>query len=135
MLYLAGPYTDDDREVMDLRFVLLSQIGLHYMNEGQAIMSPITHGHMLEHQGVSTIKYPQWIAHGLWALQNSRGMVVCELPGWEDSKGVQIEIEYAKVFDIEYENFPLENIKLLPTVQVELIDRLEEILRNRNVTD
>ena len=136
MIYLAGPYTDKDSEAMELRYLLLTQIGLHFMNHGEMIFSPITHGHALEQvSDITNIPYERWIAHGLWALQKSDRMYVCELPGCEVSKGVNIEIEYATVFEKPYEFIGPEQIKAMDEVDNDLFDKLEKLVEERNVTN
>lgn len=136
MIYLAGPYTDKDSEAMELRYLLLSQIAAHFLNHGEMVFSPITHGHALEQSSpIKNIPYHRWIAHGLWALQKSDRMYVCELPGVDVSTGVNIEIEYAAVFEKPYEFISPDRIKAMDEVDNDLYDRLEKIVEERNVAN
>ena len=100
-IYLAGPYTDTDRDVREERFQALTQVAARLMNEGHVVHSPITHGHTIAERHPMPLVWDFWRVQSLRMLEQAAVMYVVMLPGWEDSTGVQAEIDHAILLDIE----------------------------------
>lgn len=96
MIYLASPYSHPDPAVRQERYEQAMAAQAYLLRQGQHVYSPIVACH------------PMALAHALptddeWWSEYDRDMltrcvelyVLC-LPGWEESKGVAQEIEWAK---------------------------------------
>ncbi len=94
--YIASPYTNKDPDVVKKRFYDVMEFTANLMKRNIAVYSPIVHCHELAstHNMPTTFEYWQKMNHAM--LDASKGMVVLTLPGWENSKGVEDEIQYAK---------------------------------------
>lgn len=93
--YLATPYRAHPSG-FDVAFVEACRQAALLTDAGICVFSPIAHSHPLaRHTGTLDHFSPEWIRLGLPMLRASVGVIVCELPGWEASKGIAIEIEEA----------------------------------------
>lgn len=122
MIYLASPYTakrivDGDVECFDekietCRYEANIIITSHYMKQGIPIYSPVTHCHNLKQQ-LHTWKHGDWMKYCLHMLRRASGLYVINLPGYDTSAGVKIEMEFAAEHGIPA---TLQDIKdLIPT--------------------
>lgn len=95
-LYIASPYTHDDPMIRQRRYEkaldFTSWLAVTYRLWGY---SPIVHSHNMDMQGSSKFTHDFWLAWGLTMLRPSSGLVVFQIKGWEDSAGVDEEIELA----------------------------------------
>ncbi len=93
--YLASPYTDDDPAVMWERFKRACQAAAALMQqEGLFVLSPVAHSHPIAGYGLPK-DWVYWQEADLLLLSRCDGLIVLMLDGWQDSKGVAAEIEYA----------------------------------------
>ena len=94
--YIASPYTHKNEEVRNERFRQVMRFTANLMRLEIPCYSPIVHCHELanSHQLPTTFEY--WIKMNHAMIDASRGVIVLKLEGWEESKGVKDEIEYAK---------------------------------------
>jgi hypothetical protein len=107
--YLASPYTSDHQPTCHERYHLACKAAAHLMQQGHVVFSPIAHSH-----GIA--RFIKDHSHDLWMLQDlpfldfAAKMVVLTLPGWEESKDIKQEIEYARDKGIPVEHKSMENI-------------------------
>lgn len=110
MVYLACPYTPidakdqaEEEQIKEERFRTVSAVAGMLMKEGVIVFSPITHSHIIanEHNLPTTWKF--WRKQDMEFLKRSQRLVVLQLPGWKESKGVQEEIRAAKQYGLEVE--------------------------------
>lgn len=94
MLYLATPYTGHPgglevawRDACDAAALLL--------REGVLVYSPIAHTHAIAQRHELPKDYAFWRRFDEDMISASRGVIVCLLPGWNTSRGVQAEVAYA----------------------------------------
>lgn len=89
MLYLASPYYHTDSLVMKTRFLLAMQVTRLLLEQEIWTYSPILHNHPLE------LNKPHefWMRFDLDMLRRCDSLCVLALPGWQQSKGVGIEID------------------------------------------
>ena len=88
-VYLAGPYTDPDEGVRDVRAKCLSRAAAILMGEGLAVMSPVSHGHAIwEHGKDLAFDHAAWKPINDVLQDASDYMLVLKMPGWEKSDGV-----------------------------------------------
>ena len=113
-VYVASPYTDADEAVMVARFRAVAEYVVRRMvcaypaarSLGppaaiETYFSPIVHGHAL-HAEVGGLPHglPFWLTHDFAMLWRANRMEVLRLPGWDKSRGVIAEIEFASKHQI-----------------------------------
>jgi Domain of unknown function (DUF1937) len=101
--YLAGPYSHIDLGVQRQRAIYLSKTASAFLASGIYVYSPITMGCALEDAGVASgdwrlrhFSHEQWLAFCEPFVTACVCLFVLPLPGYMDSKGLAIEIEWAK---------------------------------------
>jgi hypothetical protein len=95
-IYLASPYTDDDPDVRQRRFEVVCRVAGELMEEGHIVFSAIAHGHSVETIGMEgPAGHDFWMRQCVGMLERAEKLVVLTLDGWEVSRGVQEEIEFA----------------------------------------
>lgn len=95
MQYLAGPYSHPQPEIVALRYECHRQACAKLILAGGIVYSPIVHGHNLLPE-LAAWRHAEWIAYDLKILAKCNSVIVLMLDGWEESKGVQQELEFAK---------------------------------------
>lgn len=96
MIYLASPYSSDSKDIEAARYrAVAGYIAMQY-RLGLKMYSPIVACHhlSLEHQLPGDAKW--WEAFNHDMLKRCDALWVLCLPGWEESRGVKKEIEYAE---------------------------------------
>lgn len=96
-IYLAAPYSDDP-----LRgYVESSKAAARLMDAGNVVFSPLSHSHPISHHGkLDPMDHAFWLHQDLSWLRECDVLMVLQLPGWEISKGVRREIDYAGTLQI-----------------------------------
>lgn len=95
MIYLASPYTHEDPAVREHRFQLVCKHAAAMMRQGMHVYSPIAAHHPMAMYGLP-INWEYWKAIDTEMVTLCSGFTVLMLAGWEDSVGVQAEIEIAE---------------------------------------
>lgn len=98
--YLGVPYTHKDSKIRKWRFDRVTEATAHLLNDGEykTVYSPITHSHLINTAkiGAEAFSWEFWVDDfDLTFLAVCKTLIVLQLPGWEESKGVAIEIEFA----------------------------------------
>jgi hypothetical protein len=103
LIYLASPYTNSDKDIVEQNYKLVSEIAANLVSEGYVVFSPISYGHnLLEFKDMpSTWEF--WFNFCVAFLLRCDKVYVCTMPGWENSVGVKEEIEIASKFGIPVE--------------------------------
>jgi hypothetical protein len=103
MIYLASPYSHPDAFVREHRYLHTMQALGHLLTKRQWVFAPIVHCHelkkILELPGDHTF----WLDYDCHILKLCEKLVVLRLEGWEESKGVRMEIEFAQANGIPVE--------------------------------
>ena len=97
--YLACPYSHPDRCVRLLRFQAVTQLAARLIAKGEAIYSPITHGHAITEIGLP-MEWDFWKQHSLAMLRVCSGMLIYCLDGWDSSIGIRAEVTQAQEWGI-----------------------------------
>lgn len=100
MIYLACPYSDDDRQVMRRRFESANQVAALLMKDGRHVFSPISHSHPIAEAGDLPVDWGYWDEYDRRILSICSEMVVLCLPGYRESKGVAAEVAIAREMGI-----------------------------------
>lgn len=96
-VYLASPYSHPSKEQQEARWVVICRVAANMMNRGWRVFSPIAHSHPIEQYGGAKNKgHDFWMNQDLALLAKADALVIATIPGWTFSKGVGMEIEYAK---------------------------------------
>jgi len=111
MIYLASPYSakihDCVEGVTEVRDEVLEHkryIEACYtcgvlMMQGDTVYSPIAHWHIIDKLMNGAIGYEDYLAADLKMIELCRELHVLCLDGWDTSRGVRLEIEYAVLKD------------------------------------
>lgn len=71
------------------------------MLSGEEIFCPIAHSHPIEVEGMTEIKDGDfWLKQDFAVLEHCKKMYVYCMDGWEQSKGIKREIEFAEMKNI-----------------------------------
>ena len=106
-IYLASPYSSPDVAVRETRYQDICSIAAMFMRHGALVFSPIVHGHPLSGHGLPT-DYAFWQRHCLSFLRNwATKLMVCQMPGWHESRGVAAEIAEAERLNLPVVYYPV----------------------------
>lgn len=94
-LYLASPYSHDDKEIEHMRYLGALNATAHLISRHVAIYSPIVHCHELARAAELPTDFEFWMRYNYRMLSAARKLLVLKLDGWEFSVGVRAEITYA----------------------------------------
>jgi len=93
--YLASPYSHADLAIMDERHdAAMCCVHWHLKNHIW-VYSPIVHCHELARRYYLPRDYDFWETYNKVMLFNSNRLIILTLPGWDDSKGVKGEVDFA----------------------------------------
>jgi len=93
-IYLACPYKHKDPAIRVKRFEEANKKAAELMQQGYAVFSPISHSHpiSLYTRPENTQDFKFWLIQDLAFLRDCDELWVLQLDGWEESKGVEMEI-------------------------------------------
>jgi hypothetical protein len=102
LIYLASPYSHPDKQIQEENFKQISRIAAKMAAKGEVAISPITYGHTLVgfNPDMPTT-WEFWEEFCLSILIHCSKMIVVKMQGWENSKGIKGEIEFALKHGIE----------------------------------
>lgn len=95
LIYLATPYGHPDPEVRKERFLAACRLTSELMRQGHHVYSPIAHNHSIALFGLPT-GWDFWGKYDSEFLRFCAKVWVVKMAGWEESAGVQAEIELAR---------------------------------------
>jgi hypothetical protein len=65
------------------------------MTKGVMVFSPIAHSHPIaDAADLDPVDHEFWIAIDRPLMEAAQGLIVCQMQGWEESRGVRAEIDY-----------------------------------------
>ena len=97
VIYLASPYTHEDRAVEIKRFEQVCKVAGRLMIDGNTVFCPIAMGHPIqEHSDPSLPRVLDWwMEHDFALLEKCDILAVLMLTGWKESPGVAAEMDFA----------------------------------------
>lgn len=95
MIYLAAPYTHPDSDVVTQRMALFSIIDAKLAKQGLFTVSPLSK-HFIKMYTDIPLTWDFWKEYSEKLMEKCDALYVIMLDGWEESEGVQGEIEMAK---------------------------------------
>ena len=95
--YLATPYSKWHLGLEDANIVA-QQLAGRLLSIGVKVYSPIAHTHGIAAyvSGVDKRDHDFWLAADKPLLDAAGGLLIADLAGWQDSRGVTLEIQWAK---------------------------------------
>ena len=97
-IYLACPYSHPEKEVREWRVKQADKKAAELMEAGNLVFSPLSHSHPISnHCKVDPTDHDFWLRQDLWILDICDEFHILCLPGWDVSKG--IDIEYTRSID------------------------------------
>ena len=100
IIYLASPYSDPEKSIREIRYRAAEQAMVQMIQAGEHVYSPI----VMTHPGATRYSLSQdssyWRPHNFAFLSVAKELRVLKMKGWEKSKGVKEEIEFAIINDI-----------------------------------
>jgi hypothetical protein len=105
LIYIATAYSHPLSPVMTSRYWKVTEFAAAGINEGFVLYSPITHCHPMARKFKMPKDFQFWRDFNHRMIDNCTEMVVLQLPGWEDSKGVKDEMEYCEISGKDYLTF------------------------------
>ena len=120
--------THADQEVREARLLAARVVTSDLIEKGVAAFSPIVYSRSLA-ESCDTAPVDGWYEFDLNFLALAEGMTILELPGWESSPGILLELAFAKARDIPVELLGWGEIR--PLLEEETIRALEQGLGGR----
>lgn len=116
MIYLASPYSVGKEgaygaantgtaspNIRTRRFKAACRKSAELMAQGEVVFSPIAHSHSIELFGDGESTGDFWLNQDLAILKRCDKLVVYRLEGWERSRGIKKEVDFAQSVGIPVE--------------------------------
>src|SRR5215472_8068444 len=105
-IYVAGPYSHEDANVREQRYIALNNFTLWLAFYRQLTpYSPITHWHEIAKANTLPTEFEFWTRVNHDMLKGASAIYLLMLDGWDKSRGVKYEIELAKNYTINVFNW------------------------------
>jgi hypothetical protein len=102
LIFISSPYTHENPEVVHENYLKVAKFAAELIKQGYVAFSPILYGHnAVRYQPDMPTDWDFWKIFCLTFLSRSDEMIVYMMEGWDKSKGVKEEIQYAKDLGIE----------------------------------
>lgn len=96
-IYLASPYSDPSPAIRTYRYIMACKISGLLMLRGFNVFSPIALCHPISVHMKNSMDHDFWLNQVMSYLTDwADELYVATLPGYRDSRGIQLEIERAK---------------------------------------
>jgi len=96
-IYLACPYSHPEQAVIEQRVETCNMVAARLMEQGFIVFSPVSHSHPISiHAKVDPCNHDFWLNQDLPFLEFCDELCILMLDGWEQSKGIKLEIERAQ---------------------------------------
>ena len=110
IIYVASPYWSPDENVKRARAQAAQTATAEMIREGLPAFSPIVYSATMQAE-TGTNPAQGWYSFDLNFLALARSMRVLEIPGWERSRGVLIELSFARARGMPVERQRWEDIR------------------------
>lgn len=105
LIYLGGPYSHEDPKVIKKRFNIFNKVSSTLIcKKDMFVFSPISHSHpivTLKNFDKNFWTYGYWMPFDLYILAQCDELLIVDIDGWKESKGLAAEIEFAKANNIK----------------------------------
>ena len=119
--YLASPYSHPDQKVVNWRYAKAMEAKVWLLHQGWIIYSPIVSCHQVAVNYALPTDANFWNRMNFGLLAPAEGLIVLEIDGWKESKGLYGELEFALlrgkpvkglVLDERRENFAFDQAEI-----------------------
>lgn len=106
-IYLASPYSDADSAIREYRYREACKAAATIMEHGRAVFAPIAHSHPISNYMAEALRVSHafWMAQDLPILRYASELWVLTLDGWEMSRGIRRERDYAGSIGLQIKFF------------------------------
>src|SRR5262245_23039352 len=92
--YLATAYSKYSGGIEAAHKVACEQAAL-LVKAGVPVYSPIAHTHPIAIYGdLDPLDHSIWLEADRTFMEAAKALIVCKMPGWEDSYGIAVEVDY-----------------------------------------
>lgn len=106
-IYLASPYTDPSPTMQESRYILACNACALLARERIPVYAPIVHWREVSILWALPGDSDMWWDQNRVMIDHCAQMWVYTLPGWDRSKGVLQEVDYAKACNIQVFRAPV----------------------------
>ena len=99
-LYLGQPYSHPTPHIMNLRFLEGERVAAEILRTGRSVYAPIVHNHRMAWRRQLPDDHDFWLRYCFDMLRKADALLVLEIEGWEESRGLNAEIGMAQVAGI-----------------------------------
>lgn len=110
LYYLASPYSHENREVMNERARLATKAAVDLLNKGIYVFAPIPYNAPWEAYELP-FHWDFWAEFDKAFVSRMDAVVVLQLEGWDKSRGVAAEVEFANENGIPVYHLTLDQIE------------------------
>jgi len=96
LIYVATPYSHHSKEMRALRYIWAVRCITELHLQGKYPYSPIAHWHQAATEFGLAKDHNYWLSYDRLMMRLSSEIYVATLPGWQESKGIQSDVDYAK---------------------------------------
>lgn len=94
MIYIASPYSHDDEQIREERYIEVAAFCAEQARAGFVVYSPIVHWHTIASAAELPTTWDFWSVHNFHMLAKADHLWIYCLPDWEKSRGVIAERDY-----------------------------------------
>lgn len=109
--YVASPYSHADKAVVSARHDITMAYVAHLLWTKKMVFSPIVHCHPTAEFAQIAGHFAFWRDYNFMFIRNASKLVVLDLPGWQNSKGVREEMAYAEGLGLSVKHISFEDIR------------------------
>ncbi len=115
MIYLASPYRHPDPFMVVKRVREVCEATARLLTKGYRAYSPISHFHLVAVFGGFTESDRHiFLDHDKYMIGKADEMWILTIGGWDLSKGIKQEMEWAKELNIPIRRIAMDELMLLP---------------------
>jgi len=126
--YLASPYSHPDKSVQEARVKQVAEKAVELINAGIPVISPIVHNVGLIQHSPNAMEggWKNWGRLDEAMLSSCKYMLVYQMDGWKESKGIEAEIQIC-----ERLNIPIIHITQLTEIDI-IRDWMIHVIQSKN---
>lgn len=108
--YIASPYTSPQQGIVNFRVAETRRFAAWLWSQGYAPISPILHWHEAATAHSLPTDADTWIDWNRSLMRRCDAVHLLCLPNWRDSKGVAMELEWARVMGLPVTAWRLDRV-------------------------
>jgi hypothetical protein len=118
MIYVASPFSHEDPLIQKTRFLLAESFVIYMIKqENLIVFSPIVYGYRMTQENNLPGDADFWSTFNLNLLRRCNTLFNLQLKGWQESKGVQLELNVAKILRIPVVHFNADFTEINPELE------------------